>query len=343
MIKHSIISWDCCFRERFHLLTTLAGQDFCGSEFEVIFVEQRSKSVANKIAYERGVPSLEECIASVSEKICARAIYLNTSADDPYHLGICNNAGIQQARGDIISVMDGDTLVRPGFLNQLSQFHEDRLVVGNLHRLMCQYPVGVSRFREWKSASMGFEQCLRACTGAYLKRWPEKCDNKGPMISAKRELWEATAGYDDHPVWSTSASTAGMDMNMRLEIAGKTESQAIPDAFCVHPWHPVGYAQHARESSRRVTEAYFGLQKAIRQWTLARQLADWRERTDFVNDLCRDYQDVIDQVHQEDAEQRRVGVSDRSSLDRATWPSQLSVSIKRSCRRALEMLSSRAC
>lgn len=96
---HWIINWDRAFRDFFHLVHTLAEQNFSFNEFEVIYVQQRSREYADQRNKSRGLAGLADLELKFRSILNFRVIYLNQQEDLPYHLGICNNAGLAVARG----------------------------------------------------------------------------------------------------------------------------------------------------------------------------------------------------------------------------------------------------
>ena len=234
----------------------------------------------------------------------------------PYQLGICNNAGLKEAQGDIISVMDGDTLVEKNFLRKLTKEHEKMPKVLNLFRHMADYPIGVSNYQDWRHGEINFAKCLEAAgQSRHIKKMPKQYPNKGPMISARKEYWSTIGGYDENRLWSTSASMVGMDANTRLEIAVDSPSEAMPDTFCVHPWHPIGYARKGRENKDQMIETYFSLQTKLIDWSKENQNSKWHERNSLAQTLQQENHDLIEQVIEEERLDVNSGM-DESKLNK---------------------------
>jgi hypothetical protein len=247
-VKHTIISWDCSFRNFFHLLDALVLQDYDRNEFEVFYVEQRSRVVADEFNHKLGLPSLADRAREVSDSIQVCAEYLGDPAETPYHLGRSVNRGLELARGEIISVMDGDMLLPPDFLTKLENCHASGAGVVNLARRMASRPVGAT-FENWTEGRIDFNECLKVCPDATAPV-PRVVSNKGPMISASAVAWRSIGGYDPHPIWSTGLTRLGQDANSRLELHLTTASTALPDAFAVHPYHPAGFSRLTLDASR---------------------------------------------------------------------------------------------
>lgn len=295
-MKHTIISWDCSFRNFFHLIPSLAKQEYNKDEFEVIYVEQRTREQSNKFNHQFGLESLWDIHNKYKDIINIKVIYLNEDMKACYHLSKCNNVGIANAKGQIVSIMDGDLLVQSDFLKKLDKAHDKKSSVFNLVRYSSQYPIGVKYYKDWMKSEVGFDLCLKACS-AKVTPVPDNfiCGNKGPLISAKKEAFRAIDGYDESIIFSTSSSVAGADVCSRLEIFLNTKSTAVPNAFCVHPWHPHGYASKYRKSNRDV-KFYLDLQRLLIQWSNATKSYSYvgeREKMAQVfylrnQDLCED-------------------------------------------------------
>ena len=312
-MQHTIISWDCSFRNFFHLIDSMAEQKFDKDEYEFIYVEQRTKTVSDLYNHRSGLKSLGDKVEEAKSLFNIRVIYLDQEESAPYHLGICNNVGLQEAQGEIVSVMDGDTLVKKDFLTKLAYEHNKGARVLNLFRHMAEYPVGVSSFQDWRHGEISFDECLAAAgSSRHLKAVPKEYPNKGPMISARKEYWRAIGGYDENRLWSTSASMVGKDTNTRLEMASGQLSEAMPDTVCVHPWHPMGYARKGRINKDRMIGEYFALQKELIAWCEEHNSYDWKSRNTLAQKLQQNHHDLIEQVIEEEKLDMLSGVDERS-------------------------------
>lgn len=296
-MTHSIISWDCSYRNFFHLVYALVNQNYPKDDFELIYVEQRSEELASKYNHRLGLKSLRDVYNEVKDKINIKIIYLNDPLETPYHNGRCINAGLQEARGEIISVMDGDQLLEPSFLAKLTEYHRDhpRAVV-NLFRKTAKYPVGVNFWRNWIKGRVDFSKCLFATLTKYTPV-PKKVGNKAPMISASRKWWERIKGCDPHFVWSTALSKFGGDITARLEIATGTESVALPTTFSVHPWHPIGKGVlYFRKEGSLLSR----IQDALIEWSRKYKEPDYEKRISFANALYLKHKAIVDNfIHKE--------------------------------------------
>ncbi len=275
---HSIISWDCSFRNFFHLIDALLAQEYDRNQFELIFVEQRTKEVADAYNHKLGLKSLWDRYEEVKNKMNIRIVYLGDDPSIPYHLGRCNNKAIELAKGEIISIMDGDMLLPSNFLTLLEKYHKDQIAIINLVRHCASYPIGVKK-EDWTKGVIDFERCLKACP-TRNDPIPRAVGNKGPLISARKEHWEIVGGYDLHPIWSTGVSRLGQDVTARLEILTGVESTALPDAFAVHPYHPLGFLRSNRSSKKLL-----GLQMDLINWARSNKEPLWEKRTVYTERL----------------------------------------------------------
>lgn len=293
-MKHSIISWDCSYRNFFHLIDSLNEQDYDKSEFEIIYIEQRDQKTADQYNHSLGLKALSDKAKEYRDKINIKVFYLNDNS--PYHLGKSNNRGISEATGEIISVMDGDTLIPKDFLKKMDIAHKSNSKVLNLHRHMSRYPVGISKFHYWKEAIIDIEMCLNA-TDTKNNNLGKNCANKGPMISARKKYWKKIEGYDESSIWCTSASTSGMDVNKRLEIATNSQSEAL-NSFCVHPWHPAGYAEKNRSLIKfeNLAKEFVKQQRRLTQWSSDENKYSLASRNQILADVMEESKDLINNV-----------------------------------------------
>ena len=104
----SVILVDGYFRERFDSLESLAGQDFEAERFEILWVEYTDSLK----------PELQSLLDSIPN---ARPIVL--ARDGVYHGSCCFNAGIRQASGEVIAILDADLTFGPRLLSQVVEEH----------------------------------------------------------------------------------------------------------------------------------------------------------------------------------------------------------------------------
>lgn len=292
-MMHTIISWDCSYRNFFHLIDGLLFQNYPKEDFELIYIEQRTKEIANEFNNKLGLKSLEDRYKEVKDKINLKVVYLNEPLDVPYHLGRCNNAGLRIAKGEIISIMDGDQLLPSDFLEKLTAFHSNNPnAVVNLHRRMAEYPVGVKSYDDWVNGSINFYDCLNSCKDKY-SLIPKIAGNIGPMISARKHFWDMIGGYDIHPIWSTVLSKSGTDVNRRLEIAAQTQSVCLPKCFSVHPWHPKGGGLLRKEKEAL---QFFSFQDKLVSWSIKCKKVHYQERMNYTYKIYGNNKQFINEM-----------------------------------------------
>jgi len=305
-VIHSIISWDCSFRNFFHLVKSINGQNFNKNSFEFLYIEQRNQKIADEYNHSIGLESLKDIERKYGQEMNFKVYYMSDAENRPYHLGRINNFGLAHAKGEIISVMDGDTIVPTDFLKSLEEQHEkDTSAVINLYRHMCEYPIGVSSYSDWKTADVDIDKCLRACKTQYV-RVPTFCGNKGPMISARRGFWEAVGGYDESDFWCTSVSKLGIDVNRRLEMVTGTKSKSMQNSFCVHPWHPIGYSLSKRTNRDELVKQYFKLQDEAIKWSETHNTYSVKDRSNFSEDIAAKNRSLIDSIISEEMDYASV-------------------------------------
>ena len=279
-MKHSIILWDCCYRNFFHLTGSLAEQDYPRDQFEIIWIEQRSRAASDTFNHRLGLRSLGETVALHADRCDVRVVYLDQPTSQPYHIGVCVNAGMARARGEIVTRMDGDMLVKPDFLRSLDREMDARPGVINMDKRGASQPVGVPRER-WTEGVIDFELC-RAQSPRGFQPIAPTVKNKGPCLAAPRAWYEAIGGYDEHPLWATGISRNGQDLTARLEIYSGVPSRALPDQFGVHPFHPI-------ELNRvgEVETAIFTAQQDLIDWSRAHAAPTLDVRREMVEEVAR--------------------------------------------------------
>jgi hypothetical protein len=289
-MRHTFISWDCSFRNFHHLIDALACQDYDLSQVELLYIEQRSRAHADAYNHSAGLPSLHDRSVNESHPFL-RVIHMDDPLDQPYHLGRILNTGIKEARGEIITIMDGDMLLPKDFLIELDKIHQGKPAVVNVERKMCPHPVG-STMENWHKGHFEYEACLGICPDP--SHIPNYVTNKGPMISAPREAFIQAGGYDEHPMFATGLTRAGQDMNARLELATKARSVVVK-RVAVHPFHPQGF-------SRKTIDAVRVLQvhASIINWTRKNSVINCGDRAAHLDSVYDKHRSLFRRVHEKD-------------------------------------------
>lgn len=289
-MNHTIICWDCSYRNFFHTIDGLLNQDYDREKFEVIYVEQRSRKFADDFNHRLGLKSLWDRYEEVRNLIDIKVIYLDDPSKVPYHLGKTVNKGLNLATGRIVSVMDGDMLMPSDFLKKLELYHEEQGdAVVNLVRHMASRPVGVDK-DNWTKAEINFESCLQECPDRG-NAIPRKVINKGPMISARLSYWQEVEGYDEHFIWSTGLTRLGQDVTTRLELLVGVSSVALPNSFAVHPWHPEGLRRFTFESQKMLS-----LHNQLIRWAKSKNVHSRLARKKYTDKLYNQNKQFVDSM-----------------------------------------------
>jgi hypothetical protein len=74
---HTIISWDCCFRNFFHLTGALAEQQYSKDQYELIYVEQRSRQASDAYNHKLGLQSLQDTVDAYRDRFNVRGLFLS--------------------------------------------------------------------------------------------------------------------------------------------------------------------------------------------------------------------------------------------------------------------------
>jgi len=88
-VIHTIISWDYCFRNFFHLIGSLAEQNYPKDKYELIFVEQRDREASDAYNHNLGLRSLQDTVNAYRNRFNVRTVFLSRDYSHPYHLGTC--------------------------------------------------------------------------------------------------------------------------------------------------------------------------------------------------------------------------------------------------------------
>ncbi|MHA2232084.1 MAG: glycosyltransferase [Candidatus Hodarchaeales archaeon] len=300
-MKHSIISWDSTFRNFFHLIDGLLAQDFDRDEWELIYVEQHSLDYANAYNHSLGLPALSDRCAEAGRQANIYAVYMNDAPEEMYHHGRILNYGIKRATGDIISYMDGDQLLAPNFLEELTHFHDAGIGVAGLLRHILKAPTHRMARIKWMEAPTSFQDCVESLGNKPLK--PSRSSrpkNDGPLVSALREFWEMTRGFDTNRIWGTSGSRAGGDIVARLEIATGRRARRLMNTYAIHPWHPIGYGRRDALEKGPGKRIQSGLQQQLVNWCVNIKEYNWMNRVPYTIRIYQENKDLIEEAIKEE-------------------------------------------
>ncbi len=285
MTKHTIISWDSTFRNFFHLLPSLANLEWGRDRLEVIFVEQRSAATAAAYAAAEGCKTVAQVSAEVADRLDVKVVHLDED-DAAYHPGHLLNAGLARATGDIVSTMDADILVPRQFLRVLDELHKRGQRVFTMHRPMAVSPCGTTA-ADWKNQIIDYDLVRNLAPQAF-QPIQAVVPNKAPLLSTRRENWEAIGGYDEHRLFSTAYTLFGRDVSLRFRLLLGDVELPMP-MFAIHPWHPT-------EVNRSVNKigVLYTAQEGLMTWSEARRVWDVRARRAVADHLYASNRDLVE-------------------------------------------------
>lgn len=205
----SVITWDASFRESFHTVDSFGNQNFPRNRFEFIWVD----------FYRNENPMLVEKIARYSN---ARILNLNNSKTTKWHLGKCINAGIRDARGEILIIPDGDIMADDGILTAIEREH-------------LKYNDVVLYCRRWDEPADKHDADKSYCLD-YLEEVCEltNATNYGGLISLKKQTLRQVNNYEEHEAFSGPGAN-GLELYLRLRNRGLPIKWHDKKIF--HPFH----------------------------------------------------------------------------------------------------------
>ncbi len=205
----SVILVDGSFRERFDSLESLAAQDFEQDRFEILWVEYTDSLK----------PELQSLLDSIPN---ARPIVL--ARDGDYHPSCCFNAGIRQAGGEVVAILDADLTFGPRLLSQVVEEHRRN------ERLACY----LRRYNQ-----PGPPAGAPVLDLGELKKIATVTDpwNHGAALTVRRKWLLEINGYDEHPWWSGRYHRVDQDVYTRLTVLG-LDVLWHPSLSVYHRWHP---------------------------------------------------------------------------------------------------------
>jgi len=209
MITVSVITWDASFREYFHIVDSFGKMDYPKSHYEFIWVD----------FYRNENPKLLEKISGYSN---ARVLNLNNDSSSKWHLGQCINAGITEARGNIIVIPDGDIIAPPNILSTIDKEHErsDDLVL-----YFRRFDEPADRHDPQKSYDLFY--LMDACVLT-------NPTNYGGLISIRKNNMLQVNNYEEDDVFSGPGINA-MELYVRLRNRGLKIQWH--DEKIYHPYH----------------------------------------------------------------------------------------------------------
>jgi hypothetical protein len=201
----SVIMVDGGFRESFHALDCFARQSLDAGQYELIWVEYTDRPAE-----------------AVARRDDVRVFALGRR-EEPQRLGYAYNKGIQEARGEVLVIPDGDVACEADLLETVRREHEacDDLV---LYVLRLDQPRG--RYRpDWD-----LEHLRQTCCVKHTY-------NFGGCTTVRKRWLVEMNGYEQLACFAGYHYLGGDNYirfkNMGLKIAWH------PTQRVYHPWHPM--------------------------------------------------------------------------------------------------------
>ena len=221
---------DGSFRENIFGATFFTQQDFPPSEYEVIWVEFYKKPNPGLLK----IPNL-------------KILTLDNPSKQTYHSSYCFNAGIRQAKGELLIIPDADVIVENDFLSKAWAIHQgyEKLVV---------YGYRYNEVEENPLQNLDFKELQNKCVLT-------NPTNYGGCLTVRKKWLVSINGYDQSEVFSTGFHANGKDIYTRFRNYG----MAIQ-------WEPTLKLYHPKHT--------FTAEKAP-QYQRQRKLINWRSKNLF--------------------------------------------------------------
>ena len=232
LVSFVLIDWSC--RESFHLLHYLNKQNIERDRYEIIWIEfygTRATGIKE---------GLDEYNKSGRPPFLDKWIVMDMPEDVYYHKHLAYNVGIAHSSGEIVSIFDSDSVVKPTFVESIvNSFKEDDRIILHLdtvrntnHKFYpFTYPEPDEIFGEgcwnWKDGTT---------IGLVDKDDPLHTRNYGGCMCAKRSDIIAIGGSDEH-IDFLGYICGPYDLTFRLINYGLREVWH-PTEFLFHFWHP---------------------------------------------------------------------------------------------------------
>ena len=193
------------FRENIFGAEYFSNQTFPEKEYEIIWVEY----------YDRANRFLDQY---------HRIKVVELKKKDVYHSSYCFNAGIKEARGEVLVIPDADVLVERDFLSNVYEEHSKH------HDLVMYFYRYCQEEEFFKNSDFSFE---------YIKRTSRirGSDNYGGCLSVRKKWLVKIGGYEQHRAFATGNHANGRDVYTRLKNLGLCVKWH-PERYIYHPWHP---------------------------------------------------------------------------------------------------------
>lgn len=206
-MKISVITWDCNFREHLHTIRFFCEQNFDKNEYEFIWVDfYNSNDLVRK---------------EIEKYSNAKLITLNNPEDTQWHLGKCINAGVKEAKGDLLIIPDGDIVVENDFLNYISNCCDEKRLVSFFRR-----------YDETQETSSSESRTNIEYLEKHTKLF--NATNYAGCYSIRKEDFLSINGYEENGAFAGPGMNA-MELYIRMRSAGYKIQWLDKKIF--HPWH----------------------------------------------------------------------------------------------------------
>jgi len=206
--KISVILVDGSYRSRLISVDALAEQSFPEQDYEILWVEFYN-SITNELHQkEKNYPNF-------------KTYTLNKTGI--YHSSYCFNAGIQQAKGEVIVIPDADVLFKNNFLETVWQEHQK-------YEKLVMYVFRYDEPLRKQPANLSWKELETVCALTNPA-------NYGGCLTVRKKWMLAVNGYEQHEIFKTGAHANGLDLATRFKNLG-LHIMWHPELKTLHPWHP---------------------------------------------------------------------------------------------------------
>ena len=200
---------DGSYRPHFAIIDSLAKQTFPSNEFELLWVEYYDKVK-------------QELVEKVNQQPNFRIITLEEKGT--YHSSYCFNAGIVEARGELLVIPDADVLVEKEFLKTIWEEHRE-------NEKLVMYIFRSDEPKRESPLCLSYDHLRDSCV-------LHNTNNYGGCLTVRKKWLIKINGYEQHEVFRTGGDHAnGLDVYTRFKNLG-LHVMWHPDLKLYHPWHP---------------------------------------------------------------------------------------------------------
>jgi hypothetical protein len=231
-VSFILIDWSC--RESYHTIDYLNDQSVPRDDYEIIWIEYYKKKATgikqklNDYQAQNRLPALDKWII------------MGMPANVHYHKHLMYNLGIALASGEIITMLDPDSVVSKNFVQAiLDSFKQKNNIVLHMDEARNNsrrfYPFNYPSIDEIKG-----EGCVNWVNGKTRGLWDESdilhSRNYGACMAAARKDILAIGAADEH-IDYLGRMCGPYEMTFRLRNHGLKEIWSDTE-FLYHVWHP---------------------------------------------------------------------------------------------------------